>query len=94
MIGQRKNAMIKFAGTNERGLPVIGLGLSRENCKRLLAGQPIRISVDEIVSTIDAEIVLFAGETEAAMAKEFKKSGLIGPDTKQHRMHPDDPHGR
>jgi hypothetical protein len=86
--------MIKFAGTTPRKTPVIGLGLSRANCERLLAGQPIRIRTDEIVPELDAEIIIFAGETEAAMAAEFKRHGLIGPNTKVHGMHPDDPHAR
>lgn len=86
--------MIKFSGTNERNIPVIGLGLSRANCQKLLSGHPIRISLDEIVPSLDAEIVLFAGETESAMYDQFKSAGAIGPDTKVHKMHPDDPHSK
>lgn len=84
--------MIKFAGTSKRGTPLIGFGLSRANCEKLLAGQPIRISVDEMNPDLDIEVIIFAGETEAAMHADFKKHGLIGPGTKVRGMHPDDPH--
>lgn len=86
--------MIKFAGTSKRGTPLIGFGLSRANCERLLAGQPIRISVDEMNPNLDIEVIIFAGETEAAIEADFRKHGLIGPGTKYHKMHPDDPHAK
>jgi hypothetical protein len=89
--------MIKFAATKMVGgreIPVVGLGLSRENCRRLLLGQPICVSLDELVPSLEAEVILFAGETEEAMAKEFRDKGLIKPGTRTIGMHPDDPHGK
>lgn len=39
--------MIKARGTTNDGRAFILLGLSAENCKRLLEGQPIRIDTQE-----------------------------------------------
>jgi len=89
--------MIKFAGTKQVGgreIPVIGLGLSRANCERLLKDQPIVVQLDELVPTLEAEIVIFAGETEKAMVDHFKREGLVTGDTKVYGMHPADPHGK
>jgi hypothetical protein len=61
--------MIKATGGTTDGTPMIWLGLSRENTRRLHADQPIRIRADQVDPRLPAlEIVLFAGETEDEMA--------------------------
>lgn len=51
------------------------LGLSRENIKRLLAGQPIRFNLSELALPA-GQVVIFFGETEAAMLKDLEAHGL------------------
>jgi hypothetical protein len=64
--------MIKFAAESRaNGNKVIGLGLSRENCRRLLEGQPILVDGVE-VNCPGVEILLFAGETEAELVRQFQ----------------------
>lgn len=59
--------MIKFRGTNTKtGEPIIGLGLSYENLRRLKAGQPIHFNLSEM-GLDSAEVMIFAGKTEDGM---------------------------
>jgi hypothetical protein len=59
--------MIKFSGTNRKtGDPIVGLGLSYENLRRLKAGQPIRFNLSEM-NLPPAEVLIFAGKTEEGM---------------------------
>lgn len=55
------------------------LGLSKENRKRLDAGQPIRISRETHGMAVpkDLKVLIFVGETEASMRAAME--GLIGP---------------
>lgn len=55
--------MIKFLGSSGT-TQVIGFGLSRANCEKLLAGHPIRIPLDELHPSLDFDVVIFGGETE------------------------------
>lgn len=61
--------MIKARGEKD-GKPVLLIGLSRVNTKRLHLGQPIVIDADELESMgLPAmQVVILAGETEASMA--------------------------
>lgn len=86
--------MIKFTAKNVRGQDVVGLGLSRANCERLLAGEPILVPLDELVPGATIEVLVFAGETEQAMYDHFQRAGRLGPHVKKFTMHPDDPHAR
>ena len=64
--------MIKFtATTDDRKL--LGLGLSHENLKRLKDKQPIQFK-GEALGLDGIDILIFAGETEASMAKELEPS--------------------
>jgi hypothetical protein len=65
--------MIKATGGTTDGTPMIWLGLSRENTRRLHADEPIRIRTDHVDPRLPPlEIVLFAGETEEEMAATLK----------------------
>jgi hypothetical protein len=51
--------MLKLAGENkETGRPVLGIGLTRENCDMLLEGRDIAFTAGAL------EIYIFARETE------------------------------
>lgn len=59
---------------------MLGLGLSRGNCEKLLAGKPIFIDLKVMMMRIennpdlnDATILIFGGETEEAMQNELRK---------------------
>lgn len=63
---------------------MIGLGLSRLNCQKLLEGKPIFIDLKVMMFDAaerhdlnEATVLLFAGETEAAMQAELSK--FLGP---------------
>lgn len=67
--------MIKFTGTQD-GKPLLGLGLSRGNCDKLLAGQPIVIHCEQI-GLAPLTIFLMGGETEESMAGELLSTGAL-----------------
>lgn len=73
--------MIKFHAKRD-GVHVLGLGLSRANCERLLAGKPILIKLDDMrklgaAIPWEGEIVLLAGETEASITDDMMKIGAL-----------------
>jgi hypothetical protein len=57
--------------------PLIGFGISEENVKRLKKGMPILINLKEM--GIEADILIFYGETEAEMTEAIKP--YIGTET-------------
>jgi hypothetical protein len=76
--------MVKFLGmSGDRR--TIGLGLSRENCQRLLNGQPIRVAVDAPLpaglglTDLPLDIVLIGGETEASIGAEIERAAGVAP---------------
>jgi hypothetical protein len=71
-------------GTQENGKPVrlVVLGLSHKNLDKLREGQPIKFNGAAVRLDDDIEFLIFAGETEQAMQKEFAQ--FIGPDTEVH----------
>lgn len=69
--------MIKAAGTNlEKGCHMILIGLSRGNCEKLLAEEPIQFNL-ESMGLPPMDILIMGGETEEAMYKELKGYGLL-----------------
>lgn len=73
--------MIKFLGTRD-GRPLLGFGLSRGNCERLLEGKPIFIDLKVMCANAsadlnDAVMLIFGGETETEMQMDLAK--LVGP---------------
>lgn len=62
--------MIKFIGGNEND-PIIGLGLSFKNLKKLKQGQPILIDLVEL--GLVGNILIFSGSTEQIMEGQLKE---------------------
>lgn len=66
--------MLKGKGTNN-GREVLIFGLSFENLKRLKEDKPIMVYREEMGIVYD--IIIFAGETEAQMAKAVQNPNTI-----------------
>jgi hypothetical protein len=65
--------MIKATGSTQHGVPLLILGLSRENTRRLHDGQPIRIRVDHVDPRLPTlEVVLMAGDTEESLTAALR----------------------
>lgn len=62
--------MIKFFTRGNDGRPFLGIGLSRENLRRLHLGQPILFDARE-VGYIDANVLIMVGETEETMRRQI-----------------------
>lgn len=57
--------MVKFSGKDrETGRPLLGIGLTRENCERLLAGKPIKLDTSSMQALPALDVWILAGETE------------------------------
>ena len=72
--------MIKFHGVASDGGELIGIGLSRENCTRLLAGKPIHIKLSDMAQTglqLRGEILIIGGETEQSITDELHSMGAL-----------------
>jgi hypothetical protein len=74
--------MIKFVFEGKDGRIHLGLGISRENVNRLIAGKPILVKLPEMREglSIDGNIMIHFGETERELQKEVAE--FIGPETK------------
>lgn len=68
--------MIKFIGERD-GKPLVGIGLSRADCERLLEGKPITVDVAEMDPKLRVELLVFAGENEDHMVAELRRSGIL-----------------
>lgn len=67
--------MIKASGGAADGTPLLLLGLSAENCRRLVAGQPILVRADEVDPRLPAvTVLLIGGATEDAIAAELRQN--------------------
>ena len=60
---------------------VVIIGLSRMNVERLTQDMPIRFPGEDVGVPGMLFVIIF-GETEPEMVEQFKKRGLIGPETK------------
>ena len=67
--------MIKGRINFPAGPPGLLIGLSRENTRRLHQGTPIAFDTGVIEGLPSMKVIIFAGETEAAMAEELSKYG-------------------
>jgi|SRR5215831_17040734 len=75
--------MIKFTGDVKGGGRLIGLGLSRNNCERLLDHKPIEVDLrEDLALPWKGKIVLLADETEQALVHSMRD--LIDEDTIVH----------
>lgn len=82
--------MIKFLAHRD-GRPMIGLGLSKGNCQKLLEGRPIFIDLkvmmmdcEKLPDLNEATILIFGGETEEAMQEELGKIITKAPKISTH----------
>jgi len=72
--------MIKFHGTATDGGELIGIGLSRKNCERLLAGKPIHFKLEDMAGsglTLKGEVLIVGGETEQSITDELHRAGAL-----------------
>jgi hypothetical protein len=76
--------MIKGIGV-KNGRPTLMIGLSKENCKRLVDGKPIEFAVNEIpglydamlqIKLMDAYVVILGGDTEETIMSDIKREML------------------
>jgi hypothetical protein len=76
--------MLKMYASSKRkdGRPVriVMFGLTHANLGELMKGRPINFTGDTCGLTEDIEFLIFTGESERSMQREFHE--LIGPDTK------------
>jgi hypothetical protein len=70
--------MIKAATRTVLGQPVLFLGLSGENVTRLAAGEPIRITAQQLaeLGLPQIEVVIHYGQTEQSILDELKAHGI------------------
>lgn len=66
--------MIKFTLVAEDGARILGIGLSRENCARLLSDQPITYALEEhgIPELRGFRVVIVGGETEQSIRDQIE----------------------
>ncbi len=73
--------MITARATGDDGTEILLLGVTRENIRRLTAGQPIRVSAETHPGFPDnLRVFIVFGETEHALAETLKP--FIGEETK------------
>lgn len=76
--------MVKFSGSVDGGRGrLIGIGLSRENTRRLHEGEPITFDLKElglrvvvgdgpVIGALDGHVLIVAGETEEELARQME----------------------
>ena len=72
--------MVKFTAMGTDG-PLIGIGLTKENLRRLRAGHPIYINLADL-HLPPGRIMIFHGDTEQALTKTLLP--FISEDTVVH----------
>lgn len=70
--------MVKFKAEGKGGRPLYGLGLTEENVKRLVAGNPIHIHGEQMGFGAQ-DLMIFFGKDEEAIKKDL--SEFIGTET-------------
>jgi len=69
--------MIRYRAERKGRPPLLFIGLSDENVKRLRAGQPIRIPADDPVARVATELVIYHGATEVELTRELEQHGVL-----------------
>ena len=73
--------MVKFSGSDKTsGSPVLGIGLSRENCEKILDNQMILFNTQNMPGLPQLEVCVFGGETEEDMEKTLLLTGVLTPE--------------
>lgn len=73
--------MIKFTAKSTAAGTIIGLGLSRLNCERLIDGKPIVINTKRDLGTpYEITILLCGGEDEKSIVADLERQGFDMPD--------------
>jgi hypothetical protein len=73
--------MLKATLLTSDGRSILVLGLSRENTRRLLAGQPIEVRAHETDPRLpELTVLLVGGETEQAIADQLRRDIPVPPD--------------
>lgn len=72
--------MIKAAGQDAFGQPVVLIGLSGENVTRLMADEPIRFNLGEL-GLRPCTVVIVGGRTEEEITRTLENHGLLPPGT-------------
>lgn len=68
------------AGKNSHN-PLIIMGLSEENVRRLKQNKPIHASIRSFGVNLPGEILVMYGPTEQAIAAELERNGIVGQET-------------
>lgn len=78
--------MIKFIATGKENIrrTMLGLGITRKNLEQIQRGFPIHINIEEMDRPVLSihEILIFFGEDEDSIRKEFEDKGFITEETK------------
>lgn len=72
--------MIRITADGKDG-PLVILGLSKENIRRLQQGKPISVPAGGDLG-LNKQIVIFTGDSEQAMLNDLRP--LIGPESRVH----------
>jgi hypothetical protein len=79
--------MIKAIANHDDGRKFIVLGLSRENMRRLLDGDPIEIDWSAVGVDDQPNIIILGGETEADIVRVLETYGAITGETEIRGHH-------
>lgn len=74
------------AGGMKDGAPLLVIGLSAENGRRLVGGEPIRVKAEDLalMGLPEMEIVLVGGATEEEIAEDLRAAGWLRPDAVEY----------
>jgi len=76
------SAMIRALAHGHGGRPVMILGLTAENVRRLQAGQPIMAKGNEHGMDFPGDVMILHGETGDDIIKSFRDAGVQLPEVK------------
>jgi hypothetical protein len=72
--------VIKFHGESTSGRHMLGIGLSRKNCEKLLAGQAIHFDLESMEGSgfpWKGEVLIVGGETEEDITMQMHDQGAL-----------------
>lgn len=84
--------MIKFAAeSTDTKRPVIGIGLTRQNCEQILNGDTIQFSTTHLPGIPLMDVFIMAGEDEIEMTRAMISTGFLHPQDVQEDVTLADP---